>query len=88
MIALRESDARKVGIYPRAADYTVKVSTANGMTKAAWADLRTVEVGDILVRNVRALVQPDAALGVNLLGMSFLSRVRWTHERGKLVLEQ
>ena len=25
---------------------------------------------------------------VNLLGMSFLSRVRWTYERGKLVLEQ
>jgi aspartyl protease family protein len=88
MIALRESDARKIGIFPSASDYTVKVNTANGVTKAAWADLRMVEVGDILVRNVKALVQPDAALGVNLLGMSFLSRVRWTHERGKLVLEQ
>jgi aspartyl protease family protein len=88
VIALRESDARKVGIHPRASDYTVKVNTANGVTKAALAELRTVEVGDILVRNVRALVQPDEALGVNLLGMSFLSRVRWTHERGKLVLEQ
>ena len=41
-----------------------------------------------MVRNVRAMVHPDEALGVNLLGMSFLSRVRWTHERGKLVLEQ
>jgi aspartyl protease family protein len=88
VIALRESDARKVGIYPRASDYTVKVNTANGVTKAAPTELRMVEVGDILVRNVRALVQPDEALGVNLLGMSFLSRVRWTHERGKLVLEQ
>ena len=29
-----------------------------------------------------------SSLGVNLLGMSFLSRVRWTHERGKLILEQ
>ncbi|MGH6771339.1 MAG: retropepsin-like aspartic protease family protein [Xanthobacteraceae bacterium] len=87
-IALRESDARRVGIYPRASDYTVKVRTANGIAKAAWAELRTVEVGDILVRNVRALVQPDEALGVNLLGMSFLSRVRWTHDRGRLVLEQ
>jgi aspartyl protease family protein len=88
VIALRESDARRVGIYPRQSDYTVMVNTANGVTKAAWAELRTVEVGDIVVRNVRALVQPDSALGVNLLGMSFLSRVRWTHERGKLVLEQ
>ena len=35
-----------------------------------------------------AFVHPDEALSVNLLGMSVLSRVRWTHERGKLVLEQ
>ena len=28
------------------------------------------------------------ALSVNLLGMSVLSPVRWTHKRGKLVLEQ
>jgi len=47
-----------------------------------------VEVGNIMVRNVPALVHPDEALGVNLLGMSFLSRVRWMHERGRLVLEQ
>jgi predicted aspartyl protease len=33
-------------------------------------------------------VHSDQGLGVNLLGMSFLSRVRWTHERGKLVIEQ
>jgi aspartyl protease family protein len=41
-----------------------------------------------VVRDVPALVHPDESLGVNLLGMSFLSRLRWTHERGKLVLEQ
>jgi hypothetical protein len=49
---------------------------------------RDLAVADIVVRDVAALVQPDEALGVNLLGMSFLSRVRWTHERGKLILEQ
>jgi aspartyl protease family protein len=47
-----------------------------------------VEVGEITVRDVTALVVPDAALNVNLLGMSFLSRVRWTQDRGQLVLEQ
>ena len=41
-----------------------------------------------MVRDVQALIVPDGALKVNLLGMSFLSRVRWTHERGRLVLEQ
>jgi aspartyl protease family protein len=87
-IALRQSEANRLGIYPRPADFTVRVSTANGMTKAALVQLRTVEVGDIMVRDVPAIVHSDAGLGVNLLGMSFLSRVRWTHERGKLVLEQ
>jgi aspartyl protease family protein len=87
-IALRASDAARLGIHPSARDYNVKVSTANGMTKAALVQLRTVEIGNIVVRNVPALVHADDALGVNLLGMSFLSHVRWTHERGKLVLEQ
>ena len=87
-IALRESDARRIGIHLRKSDFNIKVNTANGVTQAAKVELRTVEVGDILVRNVPAVVHPDEGLGVNLLGMSFLSRVRWTHERGKLVLEQ
>jgi len=87
-IALRESAAARLGIYPRPSDYTVRVSTANGVTKAALVQLRSVEVGDIIVRDVAAIVHSDEGLSVNLLGMSFLSRVRWTHERGKLVLEQ
>jgi aspartyl protease family protein len=87
-IALRESDAARIGLHPSQRDYTVKVGTANGITRAAPVRLRNVEVGDIVVRDVPALVHPDNALGVNLLGMSFLARVRWTHDRGKLVLDQ
>src|SRR5436305_1750643 len=73
---------------PTPRDYNMKVATANGMTRAALVELGMVEIGNIVVRNIPALVHPDQALGVNLLGMSFLSRVRWTHERGKLILEQ
>ena len=40
------------------------------------------------MRNVAALVLPDEALSENLLGMSFLSKVRWEHRNGRLVLEQ
>ncbi|HZO48178.1 MAG TPA: TIGR02281 family clan AA aspartic protease [Xanthobacteraceae bacterium] len=87
-IALRESEANRLGIYPRPSDYTVRVSTANGVTKAALVQLRSVEVGDIVVRDVSAIVHPDEGLSVNLLGMTFLSRVRFAHERGKLMLEQ
>jgi len=87
-IALRQSEAARLGIFPRPSDFTVRVSTANGVTKAAMVQLRSVEIGDILVRDVPAIVHPDEGLNVNLLGMSFLSRVRWTHDRGRLVLEQ
>ncbi len=87
-IALRASDAARLGIHPAARDYSVKVSTANGVTRAAPVRLGMVEIGNIVVRDVPALVHSDEALGVNLLGMTFLSRVRFSHERGKLILEQ
>jgi aspartyl protease family protein len=87
-IALRASDAARLGLRPAPRDFTVKISTANGEARAAPVELRTVEVGNIMVRNLRALVLFDEALNVNLLGMSFLSRIRWTHDRGRLVLEQ
>src|SRR6266540_3747379 len=48
-IALRVSDAARLGIHPSARDYSVKVSTANGMTKAALVQLQMVEIGNIVV---------------------------------------
>ncbi len=87
-IAIRASDADRLGYRTRERDYVVRISTANGEGRAAPIELSRVEVGEIMVRDVPALVVPDAALAVNLLGMSFLSRVQWTHERGQLVLEQ
>jgi len=87
-IALREDDAARLGIHPALRDYTARISTANGSVMAAPVELNRVEIGDITVRNVTAIVLPDAALSQNLLGMSFLSRVRWQYQGGKLVLEQ
>ena len=88
MIALRESSAGRLGIFPTPRDYSVQIQTANGVGRAARVQLNRVQVGDITVRDVEAFVVPDEALAVNLLGMSFLSRVKWTHDRGRLVLEQ
>jgi aspartyl protease family protein len=87
-VVLRASDAAKLGLHPSARDYSIRISTANGEGRAARVDLRMVEVGNIIVRDLPALVVADEALATNLLGMSFLSRVRWSHERGRLVLEQ
>jgi aspartyl protease family protein len=87
-IALRASDAALLGIHPTQRDYSIKVATANGVTRAALVQLSMVEIGNVVVRDVPALVHAEGALGVNLLGMSFLSRVRFTHDRGKLIIEQ
>ena len=89
LVILRESDAARVGIRPMRSDYTATVSTANGKIKAARATLDRVEVGGITVENVQALVVPDEALWKNLLGMSFLSRLkRYEVANGRMVLEQ
>jgi aspartyl protease family protein len=88
VIALREQDAARLGIHPARREYTANVATANGMVRGAPVELGLVEIGSLSVRNVAAMVLPDDVLGQNLLGMSFLSRVRWEHRDGRLVLEQ
>jgi aspartyl protease family protein len=48
-----------------------------------------VEVGGVIVRNVDAVVAPDEALSENLLGLSFLSRLRrFEYREGRLILEE
>jgi len=87
-IALREADAARLGIHPARREYTARVSTANGVVAGAPVVLSRVEIGDVIVRDVAALVLPDDALGENLLGMSFLGQIHWQYQSGKLVLEQ
>jgi aspartyl protease family protein len=89
VIALTESDAARVGIRPFKADYTRKVTTANGTAMAAPARLASIDIGGVVVRDVDALVMPDSVLSQNLLGMAFLSRLkRFEYSNGRLVLEQ
>jgi aspartyl protease family protein len=89
LIALSASNAARLGIHPVQSEFVAEVKTANGTVRAAPTRLDEVEVGDIVLRDVAALVLPDAALSDNLLGLSFLSRLRrFEYTDGKLVLEQ
>jgi aspartyl protease family protein len=89
VIALTASDAASLGIHPAEREFTVLVKTANGTVRAAPVELDRVEIADLTVHNVAAMVLPEGALSDNLLGMSFLSRLhRWEFADGKLVLEQ
>lgn len=89
MIALTERDAAMLGIHPAESEYVATVRTANGNVRAAPVELDMVEIDDIVVRNVQAIVLPEGALSDNLLGLSFLQRLhRFEYADGKLVLEQ
>jgi aspartyl protease family protein len=89
VIALTARDAARLGVRPLRSDFTANVSTANGTIKAAPTTLNAVEVDGLTVRDVQALVLPDEALSENLLGLSFLSRLRrFEYAGGKLLLEQ
>jgi aspartyl protease family protein len=88
-VALRASDAGALGIHPVPREFVAEVKTANGTVRAAEAQLSMVEIGAVSVREVKALVLPDTALSENLLGMSFLSRLRrFEYGSGRLILEQ
>jgi aspartyl protease family protein len=89
VIALTASSAAQVGIRPSRSEYTASVSTANGVVKGARARLASVDIGGLEVRDVDALILPDEALSENLLGLSYLSRLRrFEYAGGKMLLEQ
>jgi len=89
VVALRERDANRLGIFPRPTEYTGRTSTANGVIAVAPVRLSSLEINGIRVYDVPAVVIPDKSLSENLLGMSFLSRVRrFEMANGRLVMEQ
>jgi aspartyl protease family protein len=89
VIALNEKSAARFGLRPSRGDYNATVTTANGTIKAARTRLAMVELGGLVVRDVDAMVLPDEALSENLLGLSFLSKLkRFEYAGGKMVLEQ
>ncbi|MCF1741797.1 retropepsin-like aspartic protease family protein [Paradevosia shaoguanensis] len=71
-VVLTAEDARKAGIDTDSLRYTVSVSTANGMGKAASVKLGHMNVGGIEREGVRAFVAEEHALDTSLLGMTFL----------------
>lgn len=89
VVALNESSAARFGLRPLRSDYSATVTTANGTIKAARTRIAMLDVGGLIVRDVDAMVLPDAALSENLLGLSFLSRLkRFEYANGQMVLEQ
>jgi aspartyl protease family protein len=63
------------------------METANGRTRAASITLDRLVVGDIVEREVPALVAQPGQLRVSLLGMTFLNRLAsWQVQGDKLTM--
>lgn len=73
-VALSQTDAKRLGIDTKGLDYSYKVMTASGQTRAAKVQLASVSVAGAKVRDVDALVI-ESGLETSLLGMSYLGRL-------------
>jgi aspartyl protease family protein len=75
-VTLRAEDAARLGIDLGALRFSIQSRTANGVAAMAPVTIDTMSVGQITVRNVPAVVARPGTLEENLLGQSFLARLR------------
>ena len=85
LIALPASEAKRLGINYLQSERT-RMQTANGFAAAYRVKLDAVRIGDIEVNNVDAVVNENDALGVILLGMSFLNRMEMKRDDQSMTL--
>lgn len=77
--------ARKLGLKRGATSYAL---TANGTVKVYRTRLRTLDLGVIHLRDVRASINPGMSGDEVLLGMSALKHVEFTQRGTQLTLRQ
>ena len=86
VIALGESEAKRINLAYEQGQ-KVMLSTANGDVTGFRTVLREIRLGDIVVRNVEAVVLPERALSMSLLGNSFLGKLQgYEVQTGRMVL--
>jgi len=67
---------------------TVQYETANGIADAYQTQLNSVSIGDIILNNTRASINPNVQYEEILLGMSFLKDLEFIQKGNKLTLKQ
>ncbi|MBF4556947.1 MAG: TIGR02281 family clan AA aspartic protease [Pseudomonadales bacterium] len=68
--------------------FGVTLSTANGLSQGYRTRIDRLQVGDIVLRDVRALVAPGLGGKQVLLGMSALNKLEFTQRGGTMLLRQ
>jgi len=86
-VVLSWETAKAIGLPLEMLEYNVDVETAGGHTKAARLTLDRLAVGGLVEKSVPALVVPRGQMKTNLLGMSFLDRLKsWGVQADKVML--
>lgn len=89
VVAIPYNEAQRLKILPAASQFTVPLQTANGKAFGAMARIPELRIQGITLYGVDAVVMPKDALGITLLGMSFLKRLKsFEMNGGTLVLKQ
>jgi aspartyl protease family protein len=87
LVALSYEDAEEAGLRPWTLTFDLPINTANGQVEAARVMLDRVEIDNLLVRDVEAVVLPKGVFDGTLLGMSFLNKLSgFKVEDGRLQL--
>lgn len=84
-IAIPSSVAEEIGLqkYGR-----LQFNTANGIAYGYATRLDEVRIGDIVLHNLAASINPNMSDDVVLLGMSFLKKIEFTQRGDTLILRQ
>jgi aspartyl protease family protein len=82
VVAINERTARMLGYSANSLDFRYPMQTANGQTQAAHIVLDRVEIGNVRVRDIDAMVLRDEALSETLIGMSFLTKLKSYQVKG------
>jgi len=88
LIAMNQNEAKRLGIQYRTQGEPTTASTASGTAKAYRVRLREVRLGNIVRRNVEALVLEGNSPQEVLLGMSFLGGLKVETSGNKMRIRQ
>ena len=88
VVALTYKDAQKMGLKPDQLDYRWEIRTAGGKTMGAHVMIDTIQIGQVKIKDVEAMVL-RTDLEQSLLGMSFLRELYSYEFRGdRLIIQQ
>ncbi|MEI9413590.1 TIGR02281 family clan AA aspartic protease [Mesorhizobium sp. B2-5-4] len=79
---LTSEDAQAAGFNPAALNYTIQVSTANGMARAAAVKTHELAIGGIVRKDMSVMIAAPGMLSQSLLGMNFIGSLSGFDVRG------